>query len=357
MGQFAATTCQDAPQVVNMSWTPADRVAAFPDLLDAQQNSDPIFAPFTVQEWAAGPLDYTFLGLCQSWPTSRSSFPQNRPVASMALPNVPALVLTGDLDTITPVGQGNEAASDFYRPSRVIVPNAVHVVALDAYNDCLSAVVREFIFSARHFENSTNWWSLNTSCVDVAYPAIKMLTRFPHEVAQSEPARAADSTSPTSNQTVTPTFELQVAAVAAFAVADAFQAFWYGSPSLNQGLYGGSWRDNSPSTSTSIPSSGTSSTSSTGWEPTSTSSSLFPAAGYALALEGFKYTSDLAVSGDVTVYADLIAAYLTLEGVATGSVSVEWPIVPWQPLGQVDGVALIQGTINTLPISAYMRAP
>jgi hypothetical protein len=49
MGQFAATTCQDAPQVVNMSWTPADRVAAFPDLLDAQQNSDPIFAPFTVQ--------------------------------------------------------------------------------------------------------------------------------------------------------------------------------------------------------------------------------------------------------------------------------------------------------------------
>ena len=136
MGLFLATTCQDSPTIFNMSQPPQHRLKELNAILQEKQNSDPeLYAPFTTFEWAQVPMDYSFLALCAAWPVSTANYPQGHPIpAGSKLPNVPVLVLTGDLDTITPIGEGSQAAHDYYPPGQhVIVPNAVHVSALDRY--------------------------------------------------------------------------------------------------------------------------------------------------------------------------------------------------------------------------------
>ncbi len=80
---------------------------------------------------------------------SSSSHPQGVPVPLQRMPDgVRLLGLTGDLDTITTVGQGEESAEDFAPHSTLlVVPNAAHGVALCAYSPCVDQIVRDFVRS------------------------------------------------------------------------------------------------------------------------------------------------------------------------------------------------------------------
>jgi len=79
-------------------------------------------APFSAAAWTATQLEAA--GSCLEWPNDRAAarpFPRGTP-----LPNVPVLVLSGDLDTNTPAPSGRVAARQYPNASFVEIPNVGH---------------------------------------------------------------------------------------------------------------------------------------------------------------------------------------------------------------------------------------
>ncbi|MDP9025510.1 MAG: alpha/beta hydrolase, partial [Candidatus Eremiobacteraeota bacterium] len=130
-GLFAAASCQDNPEVYDMRAAPRSRERQWKRILNAKISSDPqLFDPFTIPEFLAMPPDFSYVPLCQSWPVALE-YPAGHAVPHAArMPRVPALVLTGELDTITTPAEGDAAAALFPGAHRVIVANSGHVTAV-----------------------------------------------------------------------------------------------------------------------------------------------------------------------------------------------------------------------------------
>ena len=304
IGQLVATSCADAPQAYDMSLPPAGRPAAFERAIAARSAATPdLYAPFTVREWVASPPDWSFVGLCVAWPVASAQHPQGRLMPPGAhLPDVPALVLTGDLDTITTIGEGDEAAR-FPRGQRVVVPNGAHVVALYGAPRCTTGIVREFIASGGA--------PVDASCAATTLPPLRLTPVFATRVADVPAAVMAGAHA----------VDLKAAAAAVYTAADAVkrkQAFGLASAA---GLRGGSFRTDERS--------GT------------------------LHLEALRWTSDLAVSGHLALDSGTggVSGELDLGGSATGKVTVAWQMTGPQ------GLATIDGTINGRRVRATMPAP
>ncbi|HEY5426530.1 MAG TPA: alpha/beta fold hydrolase, partial [Candidatus Tumulicola sp.] len=145
-GLFVASSCEDNPQVYDMRLAPPARVAAWKTALAEKSRLDPgLYAPFTIDEFLSIPLDYAYVPLCLTWPVASVAHPAGELAAGTQMPDVPALVLTGDLDTITTPAEGDAAAALFRNARRVIVVNTGHVSAVGDVYDCASALVRNFI--------------------------------------------------------------------------------------------------------------------------------------------------------------------------------------------------------------------
>jgi hypothetical protein len=113
--------------------------------LGVQQSTHPdTFAPWTATEWQASTADE--LDQCATWPASD----RNDPPAGTSpdFPDVPVLVLSGDLDTLTPPSEGEAAAKLFPNATFVQVANTGHVTALDDSWGCASTIVDDFIPNA-----------------------------------------------------------------------------------------------------------------------------------------------------------------------------------------------------------------
>ena len=150
-GLAAAINCQDAPQIFDMRLPPEARRAARDRALAERRRSHPdTYAPFTIDEYRAMPLDYTFIEQCVAWPVADAAHPASHVVPQDAkFPSVPVLVLSGELDNITPMSDGAAAAAQFPRARHVIVANGFHVNALPhARSPCGAEVVQTFIADA-----------------------------------------------------------------------------------------------------------------------------------------------------------------------------------------------------------------
>ncbi len=102
-----ATTCHDYPRVYDYADGPATRRRDFDRTL-SRVRPEP-FAPFSPQAWATrttGEIDF-----CLNWPEDPAAEPPFLPGAP--LPDVPVLVLSGDLDANTPSASGRLAAAQF----------------------------------------------------------------------------------------------------------------------------------------------------------------------------------------------------------------------------------------------------
>jgi pimeloyl-ACP methyl ester carboxylesterase len=115
-----ATSCHDYPRAFDYGDHPAERRR---DYERHVRRLDPAgFAPFSPRAWVTRPEFDT--GACLTWPadpTARTPFPPG-----IRLPDVPVLVLSGDLDANTPTASARAAAAQF-RHARVIeVPGAGH---------------------------------------------------------------------------------------------------------------------------------------------------------------------------------------------------------------------------------------
>ncbi|HEY3674897.1 MAG TPA: alpha/beta fold hydrolase [Candidatus Tumulicola sp.] len=149
-GLFVAASCTDNPQAYDMRLQPAQRQTQWRSVEAAKISGDPdLYAPFAIREFLQMPLDYAYVPLCQNWPVAPPGHPAGQPVAPGArMPDVPALVLTGDLDTITTPAEGDSAAALFRRAQRVIVRNTGHVTAIGDPWNCASSIVRKFLNGA-----------------------------------------------------------------------------------------------------------------------------------------------------------------------------------------------------------------
>jgi pimeloyl-ACP methyl ester carboxylesterase len=310
-GLAAAVTCQDAPQIFDMSLDPVRRAASRAELIAQRKRAAPdTYAVFTIDEYRGMPLDYAFIDQCASWPAVDAAR-----VSAMAklrnspYPDVPALVISGDLDNMTPVADGALLAKRFARGRQIVVPNGFHVNALPhSRSACPADIARRFIETLQVGD---------TKCLD-SVPEVRVLPAFAQKVRELEPARALAGNQASRGQ-------LQVVTGTLFTVGDAIDRLGSNTTGKSVGLRGGSFEI------------------------------AAGADGSRLTLHDVVWTSDLRVSGTVTYpgRSGDAAADLTVAGPegVTGALEARWTE------GAQRARAQVHGTFGKAAVVAETTAP
>ena len=141
-GMFLAVSCLDYPQPFDITSAPAQRPKQFTHQIGELRSDTPnIFAPFTVREWVRS--GYGYFDDCLEWPApSRWVHPVRR---HADYPDVPTLVLDGDLDSLTSPEGARATAAAFPNSTYVETHNMTHVSAIIDFNQCASVIVRRFV--------------------------------------------------------------------------------------------------------------------------------------------------------------------------------------------------------------------
>ena len=123
--QSWAVTCHDYLRDFDY----ADPVAKRTRQYNAAQAKldDARFRPFSAEVWVSR-ADYD-TGACLRWPADATAQPPFAPGATM--PDVPVLVLSGDLDANTPIESGDAAAAQFPHATHKVIEGAGHTPASD----------------------------------------------------------------------------------------------------------------------------------------------------------------------------------------------------------------------------------
>jgi hypothetical protein len=139
---FLAVSCNDYPQPFNVTSPFAPRPTQFQHQINGLRHDSPqLFGPFTVKEWVRSP--YGYYDDCLRWPKPSRWV---HPVAAKATyPNVPTLVIDGDLDSLTSPEGAKDTAAHFPNSTFVETANMTHVSALVDFSQCASVIVRRFV--------------------------------------------------------------------------------------------------------------------------------------------------------------------------------------------------------------------
>jgi len=307
-GLFAANTCSDGPTAYDMRLSPEDRVLQWERLVAAKRASDPnLYAPFTLDEFLAMPLDYSYVPLCQTWPVASPAHPSGQAIpAGTKMPDVPVLVLGGDLDTTTTPPETDAAAALFPHAQRVLVANTGHVTAVGDVYGCASVIVQTFFSGARP----------DVACAS-AIPPMRLVSSFARTVAAVEPARALPGNRAGAAQ-------LRAAASAVLAAGDALARANGFDLTAGSGLRGGTF------TATQV-----------------------GERGETVRLHGVAWTSDQRVSGVVAFDATSGAARARLDFSGPGAGTID---AAWNAYGR-NARASVAGTSGGRAIHATMEAP
>ncbi len=141
-GLYVSVACNDYPQPFDVTASRSTRLRQYRRSIDRLSHNRPgIFAPFTVREWVSSP--YGYFDDCLRWPApSRWVHPVR---AQTSFPDVPTLVLVGDLDSLTSPEGARATAAAFPDATFVETANTVHVSALVDFDACASVIVRRFV--------------------------------------------------------------------------------------------------------------------------------------------------------------------------------------------------------------------
>jgi pimeloyl-ACP methyl ester carboxylesterase len=317
---YQAVVCGEYPLHYDLNASPAQRRKQYDAAIaDARANRPDLFAPFTIDEALASNANFTPLATCLDWPKPIPGYPQGDALpAHPVFPNVPTLVLSGDLDSVTSPEDANQAAAQFPNVVHLLIPNLTHVTAW-TFSDvallpdggdlthCVQDIVRRFVVQL-----STG----DTSCIPKVRP-IRTVPTFAERVDQLAPAAALQG-----NQAKPR--DLKVAAAALETVGDVFARFLvtYG---IGSGLRGGEFT----------------------YEITPL--------GYDFTLDHVRWTDDLEVSGTISwnMNNDDVLANVKLfqDGKRIGRLEIEWDD------GKRNSVASISGTIGNAAVKAKRIAP
>jgi pimeloyl-ACP methyl ester carboxylesterase len=182
-GLAAAVSCQDPPQVFDLALDPTQRPAALEREFTRLQHSLPdLYAPFTLDEYRGMPADYAFIDECLDWPASVPGAP-TPPLVVPHVPyaDIPVLVISGELDNMTSIADGEAAASHYPHGRHVVIANSFHVNALPrARSDCGAQLVRDFI---AHL-------AIADEACAAQVPPVPVLARFARTSQELSPAQA-----------------------------------------------------------------------------------------------------------------------------------------------------------------------
>lgn len=217
-GLYLAVICHDYPEL----WDPATAIKDRPAELRRRLAAYPrgAFEPFTGAAWNG--TDYEGWQACLRWPSPRVDDPPD-PVGA-AYPDVPTLVLNGDLDTITASSGARLVARRFPGSTFVEVRNSLHVTALYDKDDCASRIYVRFVATRRPGD---------TTCAR-RVPEPHLVRRFADRLRVVTPARpaAGDASTPS---------DRRLAAATAATVADVVARWWVNYDGTSVGLHGGTW--------------------------------------------------------------------------------------------------------------------
>ncbi|WP_316528225.1 alpha/beta fold hydrolase [Kitasatospora brasiliensis] len=135
---FLAVTCNDYTPVWDPKAPLSERRRQYNAALAAANPAD--FGAFSPKGWAAGQTDGG--DNCLNWPSRGTARPQ--PTDLKNLPDVPVLVLSGDLDTNTPEVNSRLSAAQFRHSAFVSVPNSGHVPEMES-TGCTLEISSHFI--------------------------------------------------------------------------------------------------------------------------------------------------------------------------------------------------------------------
>jgi pimeloyl-ACP methyl ester carboxylesterase len=217
-GLYLAVICQDYPQPFDVAAPYAVRAAQFAASQAALP--DALYAPFSAEAFTG--TEYQGAGACLRWPAPAHADPPGPPV--LRYPDVPTLVLVGDLDTITPLADSAVVARRFPRGRLVVIRNQVHVTALADHDGCAARIVRRFVRVKS---------AGDTSCA-LRFAEVRVVRSFPRTVAEADPATRVRGDRSTLR-------DRRAAAVAAAVVGDALARWQINYSGVDQGLRGGTW--------------------------------------------------------------------------------------------------------------------
>jgi pimeloyl-ACP methyl ester carboxylesterase len=298
-GAYVAVVCNDYPQLWDVSARIPARRRQFADAAAQLREIRPrIFAPFSVNEWIAS--GWAGLDACLTWPRPSTLVP---PVAEpAAYPDVPTLVLVGDLDSITSAEGSRKVADAFPDATYIEVANVGHVTALADHSRCASDIVRRFV---RTLDPG------DTTCARTAYPPVRTTDSFPPRLAAvtAPPGRG-------------PLRQRRVAEAVTETVGDVFPRWFAMYGTRGRGLRGGSFTTNGLTK-------------------------------VRFRLKDLRFVTDVAVSGRMRWNRNTgrVVARLRISGDARGKVRVTWDEY------DANARALIRGRIGGAPVKMRMAAP
>lgn len=311
-GLAAAVMCQDPPQIFDMRLAPDVRTADRDRAVGERKRTLPdTYAPFSIDEYRGMPLDYSFIDQCVMWPAPPPSHPASHVVAADAqYPDIPALIISGELDSITTMADGAAVASAFKHGTQIRIANSFHVNALShARSSCGAQIVRRFFDTLSPGD---------VSCA-AAVPPLRLVPRFAVHAARLDPAVALPGNRADPEQ-------LRWVSAAVATAGDVLARLGANSTGQGVGLRGGTFRVTAV------------------------------AAVKRVSLSQVRWTLDLAVSGEIDKPVNrsgIVRATLHLAGpgTVTGDIKVEWPE------GIAGSVAAIRGSIDGADVLAQTPAP
>jgi len=308
-GLAQAVTCLDPPQIFDMYLPPAQRLAARDAAIAQRKEQAPAtYAPFTIDEYRGMPLDYAFIDECAEWPSPTGYPPSPLSFPAASYPDVPVLVVSGELDNMTPVADGAAVAAHFPRSHHVVIANSFHVNALPhARSACGAQLVRRFMDTLATGDES---------CAR-SVPPVRLVAAFARHVRELAAAQAARANRARPEA-------LRVVTAAWLTAADAIARAVENGGGRGVGLRGGTF------------------------------TAVATQAGYRLTLHELQWTEDVSASGRIawpgrtgTVRATL---YLTSPQGA-GTLELSWPE------GVNDARATARGRLGGRTVAATGPAP
>ncbi len=319
-GLDAAVSCHDYPQLYDMSAPPAQRRVQYAAAVRAEQRTDPgVYAPFTVDEYLASVWEEQ--DWCLRWPVPSAGHPAGPPMPlGGRYPDVPVLVLSGELDSITTPAEGGIVLSQFPDAIQVHIANSFHVTADGDTDECAVGVLRAFVVDPAHGITPS------VLACTTQVPPVRALAAFPHSWAAVQPA------APSAGDEVAAAGR-RVAATAALTVADVLDRWWNNYDGNGVGLYGGRWSYSGDRVTT-------------------------------FTLHGVRLASDVAVSGTVVWgrYSHQLTTRLTVVQVDAAGAPVPGSTVSGTVNGSWDtralgAVAQLRGTLGGHALRATLLAP
>ncbi len=132
VGLATAVDCSDYRQLFDMRLPEADRHRQYKAAIARKAADDPtVYAPFTLPEALGAWGNPEVLNTCEAWPSAPSFVTPGYPVPKNAVfPNIPVLVLAGELDTVTSPKEAAETTALFPNAYFIVVHNTGHETAV-----------------------------------------------------------------------------------------------------------------------------------------------------------------------------------------------------------------------------------